>query len=187
MSNPCIAVLLVISGLLAACTVGSGDTSILSTGNGNSYTSRITLHDGQITLHVKGAPNAVIDAAGDLTIDRQPITVNPAQRTLLQAYYRGAMAVRSHGIATGKAGVAVAGQAIASVARGLASGDTDNIDKEVDAKAARVEQEAQKICLDVVGVKSAQDALATQVPAFKPYAGIVDADAVDECSKQVTR
>ena len=111
------------------------------------------------------------------------MAIDPAQRALLQDYYRNTLAVQQHGIATGKAGVAIAGQAVRSVVRDLASGDTDNIDKEVDAKASKVEQEAMKICDDLANIKTAQDNLATRLAAFKPYAGIVDADAIADCRK----
>jgi hypothetical protein len=111
------------------------------------------------------------------------VQTNADQRNLLLAYYRSASAVREHGIETGKAGAAIAGQAIGSVAKGIVSGNTDDIDKEVDAKTAAVTQAALKICTDMAGIKAAQDALASQLAAFKPYASIVDPDAVIDCEK----
>lgn len=182
----CLASVLAAAILAGGCTA-SGDHGSIGFGSTHLANGRITINGDEARLHVKGAPDAAIGATGSLRIGHDVVATTPAQQALLRDYYRNAMAIREHGIATGKAGAAIAGQAISSVAKGLASGNTDNIDKEIDAKAARVEQEAQKICLDLVGVKAAQDALAPQLPAFKPYAGIVDADAVDECDKEGKR
>ncbi len=54
------------------------------------------------------------------------------------------------------------------MAKGLASGNSNEIDKEVNAKASLVEQEAMKICQDLAGIKTAQDNLPGQLAAFKP-------------------
>lgn len=181
MSRSCTVALLLLTTLLAACGDGSSNTSIISSNSSSLVNGGIHLRNDQVTLHTAGTPDAVINAAGDFSIDQKPVELSPAQRALLQDYYRNTLAVQQHGIATGKAGVAIAGQAIASVAKGLASGNTDNIDKEVNAKADKVTQEALKICGDLAAIKTVQDSLATQLPAFKPYAGIVDASAVTEC------
>ncbi|MEO7072611.1 MAG: DUF2884 domain-containing protein [Rhodanobacter sp.] len=176
----CIVSVLLAATLAAGCT-NDGDHSSVGFGTTSFANGRIKVSDNAATVHVKGAPQAVIGTSGSLQIGHDVIATNPAQQALLRDYYRHAAAVREHGIATGKAGAAVAGQAISSVAKGLASGNTDNIDQEIDAKAARVELEARKICLDLVGVKAAQDALAAQLPAFNPYAHVIDASATSDC------
>ncbi|MEP6897263.1 MAG: hypothetical protein ABI870_01920 [Rhodanobacter sp.] len=172
----------VMAGLLAACG-RSPDNGFIGFGNSSLLNGGIHIRDGQATLHVHGSPDAIIDAAGDLTIDQHAVEVNPAERSLLQQYYLSALAVREHGIETGKAGAAIAGQALSSVAKGIATGDTDQIDKQVDAKADQVKQTALKICGDLAGIKAAQDGLAAQLAAFKPYAGIVESGAVEDCRK----
>jgi hypothetical protein len=173
---------MVLTGLLAGCGRDS-DVNIISSGDSNLVNGGIRLHDGQVTLHANGAPDATISATGDLDIDQHAVEINPEQRNLLQQYYRNAAAVRQHGIETGKAGAAIAGQAISSVAKGVASGNTDQIDKEIDAKTAVVTQTALKICGDLAGIKTAQDQLATQLASFKPYASIVDVSDVTDCTK----
>jgi hypothetical protein len=57
------------------------------------------------------------------------------------------------------------------VAKGLASGNSNEIDKEVNARASRVEQEAMKICQDLAGIKTAQDNLAGQLATRTEYNG----------------
>ena len=159
--------------LLGGCHGGMSDVTIA---NGT-----ITLRHNEVRLHVSGAPDASIAANGDLKIDGQMVPIDPAARATLQHYHQAVSDVREHGIATGKAGIAIAGQAVSSVVKGLASGDTDNIDKEVDAKTRKVEQEAMKICGDLVNIKTAQDNLATRLPAFKPYGAIIDAHEITDC------
>jgi hypothetical protein len=176
--------LLLMTLVLAACGDGTSHTSIISSGSSSLLGGGINLRHDQVTLHVDGSPDAVIDPTGNFSIDHKPVALSTAQRALLQDYYRNTLAVRQHGIATGKAGVAIAGQAISSVVKGLAHGDTDNIDKEVDAKTRKVTQEALKICGDLANIKSTQDSLATQLLAFKPYAGIVDDEAISDCRSQ---
>jgi hypothetical protein len=174
--------LLAMTALIAGCGKESGNTNVISFRSGSLVNGGITLLNKEVTLHVQSTPDAVINAAGDLSIDQHPATVSAAQRALLQDYYRNVLAVNEHGIATGKAGAAIAGQAIKSVVKGIASGDTDSIDKDIDAKSQKVTQEALKICQDLANIKTAQDSLAVQLAAFKPYAGIIHADNIPDCT-----
>jgi hypothetical protein len=179
MSHPrLIAMIAALCGLVTACG-NAPDWSSTTIANG-----AITLRHERVTLHTSGAPDAVITPSGDFTIDGTAVAVTPDQRKQLQRYYHGALAVREHGIATGKAGVAVAGAAITGIADAISSGDSGQIDKHVSAKAELVEQKAKKICLDLVEIKAAQAALATQFPAFKPYAALLQADD-DDCKSTI--
>lgn len=175
---------LLATGLLAACSNGSDMSDFGSTSIANGG---IRVHHGVATLHVSGAPNAAISADGELRIDGRIVSTNPAQQQLLKRYAQAALAVREHGIATGKAGAAVAGAAIQGIAASIASGDSNQIDKHVDAKAKQVEAAANLICLDIVQIRTAQNALATELPAFKPYASILNANQVDDCNKHQDR
>ncbi|GLQ97533.1 hypothetical protein [Dyella mobilis] len=169
--------------LLAACS-GSNQASINSDGDFNLHGS-IQAHDGYITLRASSAPDATISANGDLKINDQAVTVDPAVRALLQSYYQNALMVRNDGIATGKAGAAVGAQALKSVASGLASGHTDQIQQQVEAKAQTVKQAALKICQDLGSIQLAQDQLVAQLPAFKPYGQIVNGGDVNDCKKDI--
>lgn len=166
-------------GLLAGCSSGSdmGDFGSTSIANGG-----IRVKHGVATLHVNGAPNAVISADGALQIGDRTVSTNPQQQDLLKQYAQAAFAVREHGIATGKAGATVAGAAIKGIAASIASGDSGQIDKHVDAKAKLVDEAANKICLDIARIRNAQNALVVQLPAFKPYGGILAADEGKGCT-----
>jgi hypothetical protein len=140
----------------------------------------ISFHDGSIAVHARGAPNADITATGDLSIDGKAVALTPEQRTLLKQYYVQVMAVRDDGIATGKAGAAMAGHAIGSVASGLAHGDPDSIGPAIDARAKQVEAKAMAVCNDVQALQAQQNAIASALPAFRPYARI-GARSVTNC------
>lgn len=173
--------LLLVTGLMAGC---SNDSNMSDFGSTSIANGGIRVKHGIATLHVSGAPDAVISADGELSIDGKAVATTPAQQALLKRYVSSAVAVREHGIATGKAGAAVAGAAVQGVVASIASGDSNQIDKHVDAKAKQVDEAANKICLDIVQIKQAQDELATRLPAFKPYAGIISGDPGAHCNNK---
>jgi hypothetical protein len=175
---------LALIGLLAGCSGSSDHVSVIGLHDGSLINGHIGLNDDKATLHVDGLPDAVISAAGDLSIDDKPVSVDASQRSLLQTYYRNVAGIRDHGIETGKEGAATAGVALKSVASGLANGDTGQIDKQVNAQADKVRQSAMKICQDLADTQTTQNALALQLPAFKPYAGLVADSDVRDCRKE---
>jgi hypothetical protein len=181
MKNALALALLTACLLVTACS-GKSDNDVIVTGGSTDIANgHIRLNNDHVTLRVDGSPDATINANGDLQIDQQAVSVSDAQRQLLQSYYQNAFAIRTDGIATGKAGAAVGAQAIKSVATRLASGDPDKIQQDVEAKAELVKQAARKICQDVGGIQTAQDQLAAQLPAFKPYGSIIGANDAKDC------
>lgn len=171
--------------VLGACS-GHDDhlhLNVISTGNTSINNGAITVEDDTVTLHPDHAPAATIDSAGDFAVDGKQVTITPAQRALLMQYYAGAMAVRQHGVETGKAGTAIAGAALKDAVSNLAgSGDKSAKDK-VEAQSNKVKQSALKICDDMEQIRTAQDQLVSQLPAFKPYDQLVTAESADECRK----
>lgn len=137
-------------------------------------------HEGFVIVHSREKPDAKITAAGDLTIAGQAIATTPAQRLLLQRYYAQVHGIRGDAIATGKQGVALAGKAISEVVGGLMAGDPDRISKRVEAEAGKVEASAAQICVRLGAIRTAQEALVAELPAFRPYATI-GADAGSDC------
>lgn len=136
--------------------------------------------DSHVAVHSVGLPDAIISAAGSLTIDGKPVAMTAAQTQIAARYFASAIALRSDAVKTGAAGVSTAITAVASVVDGLSSGDTDSIDAKVDASAARVDAAANKVCEDVQALAKAQDALAATLTQFKPFATI-RASSVDDC------
>ena len=171
--------LLLFAGALAVALAGCDSAVSGTVVTDDGY---IALRDGQAVVRAPGQPDASIAADGALRIGEATIATTPGQRAQLARYYVEAAALRDDGIATGKAGLAVAGHAIGSVISGLVSGDPDRIDREVDAKARTVEASARKLCADLAQLRSTQDAIAAQLPAFRPYARI-DAGDTGRCQR----
>lgn len=161
-----------LAALLCSCSPG---TTVVS-GEGR------VISDGKtITLRADGQPNARISATGDLTIDGKAITVNASQRALLRSYHEEMNAMAADGIAIGKQGVAMAGTAVTEAIKGAINGDGGQIDTKMEAEAKKIETQALQLCKRLVTIKASQDALASQLPVFKPYATIELKD-VDDCS-----
>jgi PDZ domain len=163
--------------LLAACSNGSSGSGSTNIANGG-----IVVSGDQVVLHGNGGIEGNLDATGNLVIDGRTVAVDAGQREQLQQYYQGAHAVREHGIATGKAGAAVAVQSLKSAAAHVVGGDGARADATLDDATSRVDREASKICFDLQRIRAAQGRLATGLAAFKPFATIVDGDEDDDCS-----
>lgn len=160
---------------LAVLVAGCNPGTHVSTDKGN-----VTSNGKVITLRASGQPDAKISAGGDLTIDGKAVAVNDAQRVLLQSYLKEMNAMTNDGIAIGKQGAALAGTAVSEAIKGAIKGDGDQVDAKIEAEAKKIEQQAMQLCGRLVTIKASQDALAEQLPAFKPYATI-DASDVDDC------
>lgn len=160
--------------LLSGCVINYDDSSVFS---------HISIGDGSIAVHAKSAPDAIVNPAGDLSIDGKAVALTPDQRDLLKQYYAQVMAVRDDGIATGKAGAAMAGHAMGSVASGLAHGNPDSIGPAIEARAKGVEAKAMAVCNDVAALQAKQDAIANALPVFKPYA-LINGKEVSDCRSQ---
>ncbi len=165
---------LVLALSLAAC---KPETSI---DNGRGKIARFG--DGELTINATGHPKAKIGANGDLIIDGKAVALTPDQRKLVSAYYGELEGITQAGIAVGKQGAKMAGKAVGAAISGVLSGNTDDIDAKVEAEARKIEAEARQICTRLSGLRTAQDALAAEVPAFRPYANLEQAD-IDDCGK----
>lgn len=162
--------------LLAGCN--TGDTHI---------GSAIVVAGDQAVISAAGRPDATISADGALDIGDTPVTVTAGQRQLLRHYYEDAMQVRTHGLDAGKAGAMTGLHAITASITGLFDGTSKEQTKaEVEASTQQVIAAASKICHDLARIQSTQDALASQIPAFKPYAQLRDND-VNDCQDGMDR
>ena len=136
-----------------------------------------------IDLTATGQPNAEITPAGDLLINGEAVVLNAGQRALMLEY-RGHLAkVANAGIGVGIEGADLAGKAMGEAIKGVFTGETDQIDKKIEAEAEGIKQSAQKLCDLLPAMKVTQDKLAAALPAFKPYATITQ-DDIDDCGKK---
>ena len=166
--------------LLSACDPG---TTVASD------TGRVTAKSDRVILSADGQPKAEITGAGEFVIDGRKIEVTDAQRALLLDYRRELDGITQDGIAMGKEGMAMAGDAVAAAIKGAFSGQGDSgkgeeVDKSIEARAQEMENKARDMCRRVVAIKSTRDALAAALPAFRPYANIGIKDAED-CEKNL--
>jgi hypothetical protein len=162
--------------LLALCMLISAcdrpDTSLAD--------GAITLKDNMVTLHVNGAPDAAINAGGDLQVADKLVTINPAQRGLLILYFQNVHDVNLTGREMGKVGAAMGGGALKDKLEGKSKAEQD---QNVQAGSKQLHVLSQKMCQDQVNIKSVQDQLGVQLAEFKPYASILTQDSSNSCQK----
>lgn len=163
--------LLLVPALLLGCSARHSSVEVAGV---------IRLHDGIAEVMSPGHPNARIAPDGGLSIAGKSITLNDTQHDLIRQYYVEAYKLRSQGIQVGKAGAAMAGKAIGSVAKRLSEGKPDQIDKDIKASADRIKGDASLLCDSLDRLRATQNDLALQVPAFRPYAEITT-DHIAQC------
>lgn len=139
----------------------------------------IKLYGDVVALHVDGSPDADITADGSLLIDDKAVATTPAERDLLVRYNRGVRAVREAGLAMGKAGIETAAKAVV----GAASSTTGQADTAGRRDAGPWQELTLRICRATAAIEQAQDQLASQLTAFRPYASIIGAHDAADCVK----
>jgi hypothetical protein len=151
---------------LAACSPG------LNEGIGH----RLTFDSNGMVVHAVGKPDAHVGKDGSLAIGDRTIDVTPMQRVMLQRYYRQAGAVVSSGKAMGREGAQMASHSIGAAIRSILHGDSASADKQLDAQSNRIDNAVDKLCTNLKAMDDTQQALATGIPAFAPYATRSHAD-----------
>lgn len=126
-------------------------------------------------------PNAEITPQGDLLIAGKPTPVDAAQRAELLAYRGQIIGIARQGIAIGKQGATLGANAASEAIAAVFSGESkDQVRARVEAQASGIRQAAAKICDALPALRSSQQRLAADVPAFKPYANLTSAK-IDDC------
>lgn len=137
-------------------------------------------------IHSKDAnlPKAEISPQGDLLIEGKPVAVNAAQRQQLLAYRGRIIGMAEAGMAIGVQGADIAGEALTGVVGAIFGGKEGGqaFEQRMEAQGKKIEAEAVKLCTQLPGLLSTQQALATSLPAFKPYARMTQED-IDDCGK----
>lgn len=144
----------------------------------------VTFENGALVAHASGQPNAYITADGSLRIGDRTIDTTPQQRALLQDYYGESKGLIDAGVAVGKAGAELGVHAIGDTISGLLSGKSDQAQQGIEAKANAIDATAQKLCASLNQLRSTQQAIAAELPAFTPYQPI---DKQTQCSVTTTR
>lgn len=128
----------------------------------------------------EGQPKAEITPQGDLLIGGKATTIDAKQRELLLEHRKRIVAVAEAGMAIGVQGADLAGKAIGNAIGSIFSGDTEELEKKIEAEGKNIEKSANLLCDLLPPLLTSQQTLAEALPAFKPYATMTQKD-VDEC------
>ncbi len=127
----------------------------------------------------EGGRKAEITPQGELLIDGKTIAIDEKQRALLMAYRKQTHAIALAGMEIGVQGADLGGKAIGEALGSVFSGNTDEMEKRIEAEAKGIEASAIKLCDLLPGLLKAQNELAASLPAFGPYAKMTESDVKD--------
>jgi hypothetical protein len=128
---------------------------------------------------------AVITQQGTLTIEDKSIAVTPQAEDDLVQYVHTTQQIREQGLNVARRAGGFAAGILSDVFGGLMSGKSEqDIERNANQSAATFKKSVLPICHSVQELKQLQDTIATEVPAFEPYAVIEDKDSND-CSKDL--
>lgn len=145
--------------------------------NGRSYGG------GQSAVRL---PRAELSPDGDLLIEGELVPTTPEQRAMLLAHRHQLEGIALAGLAIGAQGADVAGTALTGIGEALFGGDEGRraYEARIEAEAARIGDEAQKLCGLLPALYESQQSLAATLPAFAPYATMTP-DDISDCGKDI--
>ncbi|WP_329762096.1 hypothetical protein [Stenotrophomonas maltophilia] len=144
--------------------------------------ARKDIAQGNIKISADKQPRAEITPDGRLLIAGKEVAANDVQRRHLQEYRGHVVAVAMAGMDVGLAGAKLGANAAGEALKGIFSGDSEGVEKRINAEAVKIEAQAKRICDRLPAMLASQQALARELPAFKPYATMDQSD-VDDCGK----
>ncbi|MDH1790993.1 YggN family protein [Stenotrophomonas sp. GD03819] len=144
--------------------------------------ARKDIAQGNIKISADKQPRAEITPDGRLLIAGKEIAANDIQRRHLQDYRGHVVAIAMDGMDVGLAGAKLGASAAGEALKGIFSGDSEGVEKRINAEAEKIEAQAKRICDRLPAMLASQQALARELPAFKPYATMDQGD-VDDCGK----
>ena len=144
--------------------------------------ARKDIAQGNIKISADKQPRAEITPDGRLLIAGKEVAANDVQPPHLQEYRGQVVAVAMAGMDVGLAGAKLGANTAGEALKGIFSGDSEGVEKRINAEAAKIEAQAKRICDRLPAMLASQQALARELPAFKPYATMDQSD-VDDCGK----
>ena len=158
----------------------TSEISLSSTMEKAAAEARIEIQNGNMSLgDAEGKAKAEITPKGDLLIDGKAVVVTQEQRQMLIQHRQLLATIAISGVEIGMKGVDLAGEAIGETVKGIFSGDTESIEKKVEAKAEKIEDSARALCDQLPLLLASQEKLAASLPEFKPYATMTAEDTKD--------
>lgn len=157
------------------------DVRVDAFGHVDSDGTDIVMRGDDVVIIARDDSEARITPAGDLSIRDQRVAVSGDQRRLLRQYSQGIVEIEQKGMEIGRQAVAMVGGMVGTLVSDLLSDDGDKkLDADMNRKAEPLDQAATEICNDVKAQKILQDKIATEIPAFKPYA-VIHKDTDEDC------
>ncbi|HVI60180.1 MAG TPA: hypothetical protein VM619_15080 [Luteimonas sp.] len=134
----------------------------------------------------KAVPEGEITPGGDLLVDGKAVAIDAAQRRMLLAYRGQVIEVAKTGLDAGERAAMLAIDATdVSLFRMFVGAMTGSLERRVKATVVREIQPAVlRICQRLPQLRESQQALATSLPEFRPYATLEE-DDVEDCERDV--
>ncbi|MEO8000540.1 MAG: hypothetical protein ABI644_01590 [Arenimonas sp.] len=177
--------------LLAACNkqdTGKTDKQEVSnSASGIMAKATEEIRTGNMSLgnmSSKSKAKGEITPEGDLLINGKPVTITAEQRQLLIKHRELLVNVAISGVEIGMQGVDLAKKAVGESIKGIFSGESDQVEKKIEAEAKKIEVTADLLCEQLPLLMQSQQQLAESLPEFKPYATMT-ADDINECHGKV--
>lgn len=127
-------------------------------------------------------PKAEITPEGDLLVEGTPVAIDAQQRQQLVTYRGQVIGLAETGMSLGVRGADLGMKAMGEAMKGIFSGNTDQIERNIQAEAQKIKGEARALCEQLGLMRDTQQALAASLPAFAPYANLSQ-DDVDKCMR----
>ncbi len=134
----------------------------------------------------KNQPKGEITPGGDLLVDGKKVAVDAAQRRQLLDYRKQVIGIAKTGIDAGEHAAMVAIDLTnVSLFHLIVGGMTGSLERRVEASVKRdIEPAVLQICRQLPQLRDSQQALAANVPEFRPYATLDDDDVAD-CERDI--
>ncbi|MGY1409163.1 MULTISPECIES: DUF2884 family protein [unclassified Luteimonas] len=160
--------------------------------------ARRELHEGNLSLNgdydvqINGKrirreagdlPAAELTPDGQLIVAGTTVAMDDASRALARKYRAGLLAIAEAGMDLGVQGADLGMRAAADAIGSLFRGDTEQMEKRVEAEAEKLKATAMQLCEQLPALLAAQQALATAVPEFAPYARVETGD-IEDCNEE---
>lgn len=136
---------------------------------------------GDVVITAEDDSQARITRDGGLIITGKNIAVTAGQRQLLLQYVHGIDTIEHQGMEIGAQAVNMVGGMVGAIIGDLFTDGSDkHVDRDVKDRARPLKDAARSLCTTVQSQEQVQDAIAREIPAFKPYA-VIDKDTRDQC------
>lgn len=129
--------------------------------------TEIDLDGDVLVLNNGGAELVRIDRERNLTIAGRAIAVPAAARADLDAYVAGFRKLTEDAERIGEEGGRIAAKAVSGLASVMFTSATmDDFERDMEARGARIEAQAEGLCRTVAALQRVEQALQSRIPAF---------------------